>query len=62
VIDTTGAGDVLNAALIARWLIEDQRSAIAGRFAAAAAALSCQGWGVQSSLPSRSEVAALAGN
>ena len=60
VVDTTGAGDVLHAALIAAWLIRGQRAVDAGRFASAAAALSCQDWGVRASLPTRKEVEALA--
>jgi sugar/nucleoside kinase (ribokinase family) len=62
VVDTTGAGDVLHAALIAEWLLADQPAARAGRFAAAAAALSCQDWGVRSALPTWPEADALAGN
>jgi len=61
VIDTTGAGDVLSAALILAWLLENRPAAEAGRFAAAAAALSCTDWGVRAALPSWSEAAALAG-
>ena len=61
VVDTTGAGDVLSAALIAAWLLEKRPAAEAGRFAAAAAALSCTGWGVRAALPSWAEAAALAG-
>jgi sulfofructose kinase len=60
VVDTTGAGDVLHAALIASWMLDNHPIPVAGRFAAAAAALSCQGWGVRSALPSRAEVEALA--
>ena len=59
-VDTTGAGDVLSAALIAAWLLDNQPMEAAGRFAAAAAALSCQGWGVRSALPTRAEAEALA--
>lgn len=55
VVDTTGAGDVLHAALIAAWLIDDQPALAAGTFAAAAAALSCRDWGVRAALPSRGE-------
>jgi sugar/nucleoside kinase (ribokinase family) len=62
VVDTTGAGDVLHAALIAAWLIDGRPAAAAGRFAAAAAALTCQGWGVQSSLPTRNQVETLVGD
>jgi sulfofructose kinase len=60
VVDTTGAGDALSAALIAAWLLEDLSVAEAGRFAAAAAALSCTGWGVRAGLPTWTEAAALA--
>jgi sugar/nucleoside kinase (ribokinase family) len=62
VVDTTGAGDALSAALIAAWLLENRPAAEAGRFAAAAAALSCTGWGVRAALPSWHEAAALARN
>ena len=55
VVDTTGAGDVLHAALIAEWLLGNQPAAAAGRFAAAAAALSCQGWGTRAALPTRAD-------
>ncbi|MCC2627586.1 MAG: carbohydrate kinase family protein [Thermomicrobiales bacterium] len=61
VVDTTGAGDVLSAALILAWLLENRPAAEAGRFAAAAAALSCTGWGVRTALPSWPDAAALAG-
>jgi sugar/nucleoside kinase (ribokinase family) len=61
VVDTTGAGDVLHAALIAEWLIGGRSAPAAGSFAAAAAALSCQGWGVRAALPTRAEAEALAG-
>ena len=60
VVDTTGAGDVLHAALIAEWLIRDRPAAEAGRFASAAAALSCQGLGVRAALPTRANASALA--
>jgi len=58
-VDTTGAGDVLSAALIAAWLLDNQPMEAAGRFAAAAAALSCQDWGVRSALPTRAEAEAM---
>jgi ribokinase/sulfofructose kinase len=60
VVDTTGAGDVLSAALISAWLLENRTAPEAGRFAAAAAALSCTGWGVRAALPTWGEAAALA--
>jgi sugar/nucleoside kinase (ribokinase family) len=61
VVDTTGAGDVLSAALIATWLLAGWPAPRAGRFAAAAAALSCQDWGVRAALPTWTAAAALAG-
>ena len=60
VVDTTGAGDVLSAALITAWLLENQPASTAGRFAAAAAAFSCTGWGVRTGLPTWAEATALA--
>jgi len=60
VVDTTGAGDVLSAALINAWLLENLPAAGAGQFAAAAAALSCTGWGVRAGLPTWAEATALA--
>ena len=60
VVDTTGAGDVLSAALITAWLLDNLPASEAGRFAAAAAALSCTGWGVRAALPTRTEAATLA--
>jgi sulfofructose kinase len=60
VVDTTGAGDALSAALITAWLLENRPAAEAGRFAAAAAALSCTDWGVRAGLPTWTEAAALA--
>ena len=59
VVDTTGAGDVLHAALVAAWLLDGQPAPMAGRFAAAAAALACQGWGTREALPTRAEVEVL---
>jgi sugar/nucleoside kinase (ribokinase family) len=61
VVDTTGAGDVLHAALVAEWLLSERPAELAGRVAAAAAALACQGWGTRSALPSREEAEGLAG-
>ena len=60
VVDTTGAGDVLHAALVAEWLIAEKPADLAGRVAAAAAALACQGWGTRSALPTRNEAESLA--
>src|SRR5215213_11825029 len=60
VVDTTGAGDALSAALITAWLLENRPAVEAGRFAAAAAALSCTGWGVRAGLPTWTEAAVLA--
>jgi sugar/nucleoside kinase (ribokinase family) len=59
VVDTTGAGDVLHAALVAEWLIGEKPADLAGRVAAAAAALACQGWGTRSALPTRNEAESL---
>jgi len=60
VLDTTGAGDVLHAALVAEWLLGKKPADLAGRVAAAAAALACQGWGTRAALPSRQEAERLA--
>jgi sugar/nucleoside kinase (ribokinase family) len=60
VVDTTGAGDVLHAALIAAWLLDRQPAVAACRFAAAAAALSCRGWGTRDALPTWEEAEELA--
>lgn len=59
VVDTTGAGDVLHAALAAEWLLAGNPAAMTGRFAAAAAAISCQGWGARAALPTRDEARTL---
>lgn len=60
IVDTSGAGDVLHAALIGEWLLNDRPAPEAGRIAAAAAALSCQGWGVRAALPTREDAVSLA--
>lgn len=60
IVDTSGAGDVLHAALISEWLLNNRPAPDAGRIAAAAAALSCQGWGVRAALPTRDEAVSLA--
>jgi sugar/nucleoside kinase (ribokinase family) len=53
--DTTGAGDVFHAAFTAALLDgRDARGLL--RFANAAAALACRGFGAQGGLPSRSEI------
>jgi sulfofructose kinase len=59
VVDTTGAGDVLHAALVAEWLLRARPADLAGRVAVAAAALACQGWGTRSALPTRDEAESL---
>ena len=59
-VDTTGAGDVLHAALILSWLLEGQSAETAGHFASAAAALSCLGLGCRVALPTRQAAEALA--
>lgn len=59
VVDTTGAGDVLHAALVAEWLLGEKPGDLAGRMAAAAAALACQGWGTRVALPTRDEAESL---
>ena len=59
VVDTTGAGDVLHAALVAEWLLGEKPADLAGRVAAAAAALACQGWGTRAALPTRDEAQSL---
>jgi sulfofructose kinase len=60
VVDTTGAGDVLHAALVVVWLLAEKHVDLAGKVAAAAAALSCQGWGTRAALPSLEEAEGLA--
>lgn len=56
VVDTTGAGDVFTAALIKWWLLDGESPAEAGRYATAAAALSCTSRGARGALPTREEV------
>lgn len=49
-VDATGAGDTFGGAFVTRWLAGDGLLA-AGRYAAAAAALSTQGWGAVEPIP-----------
>ena len=51
----------MSAALVAEWLLGEKPADLAGRVAAAAAALACQGWGTRAALPSREEAERLAG-
>ena len=60
-VDATGAGDTFGGAFVAR-LIAGDALADAGRYAAAAAALSTEGYGAVAPIPRAAEVrAALAG-
>jgi 2-dehydro-3-deoxygluconokinase len=54
-VDATGAGDTFGGAFVARWVAGDSL-AQAGRYAAAAAALSTQGYGAVEPIPRRSQV------
>jgi 2-dehydro-3-deoxygluconokinase len=54
-VDATGAGDTFGGAFVARWVAGDTLR-LAGRYAAAAAALSTQGYGAVEPIPRRSEV------
>ena len=56
-VDATGAGDVFGGAFVAR-LIAGDALADAGRYAAAAAALSTEGWGAVAPIPRASAVRA----
>ncbi|MEF8801534.1 MAG: carbohydrate kinase family protein [Halolamina sp.] len=58
VVDTTGAGDAFVAALIDRWLLGEADPAMAGEFAAAAAALNCSAQGARGGLADRETVRA----
>ena len=58
VVDTTAAGDAFNGALAVA-LTEGQPLDRAGRFATAAAAISCTRVGAVAGVPSRSEIEAL---
>jgi sulfofructose kinase len=61
VVDTTGAGDLFRAGLIARWLAVPVEPDVEDllRYASAVAALNCRGVGAQSAAPSATEVQAL---
>lgn len=54
--DTTGAGDAFTAGLIHAWLLDDASAPVAGRFAAAIAALNCTTEGACGRLPTESTV------
>ena len=56
--DTTGAGDVFTAGLIHTWLLRNGSVRDAGRFAAAAAALSCTSKNARGQLPTATDVRA----
>ena len=60
-VDTTGAGDLFRAGLIARWLTEPDRPAVRDllRYANAVAALNCRAVGAWTGAPRPSEVDAL---
>jgi sulfofructose kinase len=60
-VDTTGAGDLFRAGLIARWLLEPTGPGIPDllRYANAVAALNCRAVGAWTAAPRRSEVEAL---
>jgi 2-dehydro-3-deoxygluconokinase len=57
-VDATGAGDTFGGAFVARWLAGDSLLD-AGRYAAAAAALSTQGYGAVEPIPRADEVRVL---
>lgn len=59
-VDATGAGDTFSGAFVARLLAGDGLAA-AGRYAAAAAALSTQGYGAVDPIPSAAQVRAALG-
>lgn len=63
VVDTTGAGDLFRAGLIARWLLEPDGADVEQllRYANAVAALNCRAVGARTAAPSRHEVDALLG-
>jgi sulfofructose kinase len=61
VVDTTGAGDLFRAGLIARWLMEPQGPMVPDllRYANAVAALNCRAVGAWTGAPGRNDVEAL---
>jgi ribokinase/sulfofructose kinase len=54
--DTTGAGDAFTAGLLHAWLLDGRSPEVAGRFAAATAALNCTAEGARGGLPTAEEV------
>ena len=60
--DTTGAGDVFTAGLIHTWELGPDSIGDAGRFAAAAAALSCTAKNARGKLPTNADVQAFLAN
>jgi sulfofructose kinase len=62
-VDTTGAGDLFRAGLIARWLAEPEQPDVGDllRYANAVAALNCRAVGAQTAAPRPAEVDALLG-
>jgi 2-dehydro-3-deoxygluconokinase len=54
-VDATGAGDTFGGAFITRWLAGDTLRE-AGRYAAAAAALSTEGYGAVDPIPRAADV------
>jgi sugar/nucleoside kinase (ribokinase family) len=60
-VDTTGAGDLFRAGLIARWLVEPDQPDVGEllRYANAVAALNCRDVGAFSAAPRTEEVEAL---
>lgn len=60
--DTTGAGDAFTAGLIHTWLLDDNSVRDAGRFAAAAAALTCTTNTARGHLPTEANVRAFLAN
>lgn len=60
-VDTTGAGDLFRAGLMARWLMEPEGPMVADllRYANAVAALNCRAVGAWTAAPGRTDVEAL---
>lgn len=57
-VDTTGAGDAFTAGLVHAWLLGNRSPEVAGRFAAATAALNCTAENARGGLPTEAEVEA----